>query len=100
MFATHRSFWKQKVRIVSFLLFCANVVLFALIYQFAFSSEDFRWPLHDTSDKTFIDYVYFSVSTASTTGFGDIVPKSKLCRTVVTIQQICSVFILSMLLIH
>lgn len=100
MLGTYRSLWRKKVRVISFVLFLLNVLLFGLIYRFAFTSEDFTWANDESSDKNWTDYMYFSVSTASTTGFGDIVPKTKLCRLVVSIQQICSVFIISILLIH
>lgn len=98
MFA-NQLFWKSKIRTVTFLLFLINIFVFALIYRFAFKPEDFLWP-SDENTSSFTDYMYFSVTNASTTGFGDIVPRTRLCRIVVAIQQVFTVFIVSMLLIH
>lgn len=38
----------------------------------------------------FLDFLYFSVITATTTGFGDIVPNSTTVRFLVSLQVICS----------
>jgi hypothetical protein len=65
--------------------------LFALAYYFlaARSPEAFKGSL--TSP---IDAAYFSISTATTTGMGDISPASGGARLLVTAQMVISVFLI------
>jgi hypothetical protein len=41
--------------------------------------------------RTWFEFVYFSMSTLSTTGFGDVVPVSSAARAAVTIEQFVGV---------
>lgn len=62
-------------------------LFFAVIYQImhAWSSKHFGF------DDPFVDSLYFSMTTTTTTGFGDISPKTPAARLVVTLHQACMV---------
>ena len=47
---------------------------------------------------SFLDFLYFSTITQSSTGYGDILPNSKLVRMVVTLQIILGLFILGVVI--
>ncbi|WP_133697024.1 ion channel [Mycobacterium sp. BK086] len=53
------------------------------------SSEAFAPPLSK------VDAVYFTISTATTTGMGDIHPVSAAARMVVTVQMVLSLFLIA-----
>ena len=61
------------------IIFC-----FAFFYYILKGNDNFNG-LDETS--TFIDALYFSFTTQSTVGYGDISPKSKFAKILVMIQQ-------------
>ena len=72
-------------------------IIFSIIY-YVIKSEDNFIGLNDNS--TFVDCLYFSLTTASSVGYGDISPKSQLARVFVMFQQICVVINLSQIAIN
>ena len=48
----------------------------------------------------FVDFIYFSVVTATSTGYGDIIPNNRLIRIIVTVQVLFSLTIFGMFLAH
>jgi len=57
-----------------------TVLLYAFIYYNIKGNNNFKGL---NKDSTFIDCLYFSFTTTSTVGYGDISPKSQLARIVV-----------------
>jgi len=58
-------------------------------------------PVSSRSDQwQFLDFLYFSVITQATIGYGDIIPNSQLTRLVVMLQVILSVALLTIALVH
>lgn len=81
----------SQLKILRFLYYVivtqiAIVFVFAGIY-FGIKSDDNFNGLPKSS--SFIDCLYFSVTTASSVGFGDITPKSQTARVIVIIQEFC-----------
>ena len=75
-------------------LYILVLIFFALIYWLLGTSENFNFDKasNNNSDSlTFIDALYFSFITQSTTGYGDISPKTKLMRIIVMCQLTCLV---------
>ncbi len=76
------------------------ILLFALLYQaiFSISPESF---IGITSDQNniFFDFIYFSVVTFTTLGYGDIQPVSVLARCVVMIEVLLFVVYISIILL-
>ncbi|MFH0978109.1 MAG: potassium channel family protein [Candidatus Woesearchaeota archaeon] len=58
-----------------FLAWASIVVLFGLVYYFFGGSHSFLYYTQKASpSNSVLDYIYFSFITATTTGFGDIIP--------------------------
>lgn len=90
----------KHIKLNTMVLYILCVIIFALVYKYAMTVDDFNWPEADTTRKrTFLDYVYFSSTTLATVGYGDITPKSQRCRALVIAQQSLSVFILTLLMV-
>ena len=78
-------------------LYFLVLISFTLIYWLLGTSENFNFDkvANNNSDNlTFINALYFSFITQSTTGYGDITPKTKLTRIIVMCQLICLVLYL------
>ena len=64
-------------------------LIFALVYFLIDSlSETDHFNGLDTKTSNFFDYWYFSFTTFSTVGYGDISPKSGTARVMVVLQQV------------
>ena len=77
---------KLLLKIISIQIFI--IILFSLIYYFI-GNDNFilNYSNNNIINKfNFFDYLYFSVVTSSTTGYGDIIPSTKLARILVTTQ--------------
>jgi hypothetical protein len=60
---------------------------YTCLYQF--DKESFRGIIYaNTLFDSFFDFLYFSVLTFTTTGFGDIIPITKSSKSLVTMQVI------------
>lgn len=89
--------WRLKMK--AFSVFVAMIVVFAALYRFALKPDDFSWtPVERASSPSPIDYLYFSCTTMTTIGYGDIYPKSTRARALVMLQQLVAISILSFLL--
>ena len=90
MFATLFNLFKSDKNKFSFYkLYILVLISFSLIYQLLGTSENFKFDTtsNDNSDSlTFINALYFSFITQSTTGYGDIVPISSLTKVLVMCQ--------------
>lgn len=69
---------------ISALLHLMFILIFAFIY-FSMKSEEHFVGLG--SDATFMDCLYFAMTTSSTVGYGDISPKSQTARFLVMVHQ-------------
>ena len=78
------------------------LVTFALIYWYFGTSEHFKFESDttdtDTNNITLLNAVYFATVTQTTTGYGDITPKSKLMRCVTILQLCLTVYVFNLLL--
>ena len=75
-----------------YILYFLILICFSLIYWYFGTSENFNFvkESNNNSDSlTFINALYFSFITQSTTGYGDITPKTKLMRIIVICQLTC-----------
>ena len=90
MFATLFNLFKSDKNKFSFYkLYILVLISFSLIYWLLGTSENFKFDTtsNDNSDSlTFINALYFSFITQSTTGYGDIVPISSLTKVLVMCQ--------------
>ena len=65
---------------------------FALLLLVLTTDEEFEYtkpPKHENALQRFFTLFYFSVSTFTTLGYGDIAPNSTKVRLLVTVYQIC-----------
>jgi voltage-gated potassium channel len=98
MFATFANLFNLNKNKFSFYkLYFLALVFFAIIYWLLGTSENFNFDkvANNNSDNlTFVNALYFSFITQSTTGYGDITPKTKLTRIIVMCQLTCLVLYL------
>ena len=66
------------------------IILFFAFFYYLLKGNDHFNGLDETS--TFIDALYFSFTTYSTVGYGDISPKSKFAKILVMLQQTIVLF--------
>ena len=96
-------FFKLTTNKYYFILFYALIVIiFALIYWYFGSSEHLKFD-KETNDQssdniTLLNAFYFAIVTQSTTGYGDILPKSKFMRCMTIFQLCLTIFALNLLL--
>ena len=76
---------KKKGVIIIATLYLITSIIFGLIYYSIRGNNNFKG-LDEKS--SFIDCLYFSLTTTSTVGYGDISPKSELARLFVILHQI------------
>jgi hypothetical protein len=65
---------------------------FAGLLSLLTTDDDFEFtqpPHHDTWLQRYFTLFYFSVSTFTTVGYGDIAPKSNRLRFLATLYQLC-----------
>lgn len=76
---------KQLVNTV--LLQISIIIIFSFIYYFI-GEDNFIFNINNLNVKVtnYLEYLYFSIGTSSSTGFGDIVPITQLARTLVILQ--------------
>ena len=75
-------------------LFILVNIIFTMIY-FIFCNNETDWHFINDCDKDnlnkkdglfLLDYLYFTFTTFTTVGFGDITPRSRKCRLLVILQ--------------
>ena len=77
-------------------IFILSLSILFIIFFFAYIYKrftDFRDWNGISYDAEYLTYIYFSTSTISTIGYGDIYPKSKKAKLLVTIHQLLVIFI-------
>lgn len=80
--------------------FLAFIFLFTLIYYF-FTDED-EYTVLSTNTRedfnkmtNFLDFLYYSIMTQSTVGYGDITPNSNKVRILSALQALTTVLLIS-----
>ena len=93
---------KNKIIFVYVNLFL--IFIFSLIYWYYGTSENLTFGPQFADDNnnnniSYLSALYFTCTTMSTVGYGDIAPKSKLMQIIVIIQQIILILNLSILIL-
>ena len=73
------------------------ILIFSIIYFFAFKYLDNSYYFSDKMKEkeiSFIDFLFFSICTQTTIGFGNIVPRHNLIKIIISIQLILSIAII------
>lgn len=65
-----------------------SILVFSTIYFILSHSDTDEHFKGLNKNSSMIDVFYFSVSVQSTVGFGDVYPKSKTAKLIVSLQQI------------
>ena len=80
-----------KQNLKTFSLLIGFIIIFAVIYTIACPTTDHWKGLTEANDKTlfdkFFNRLYFSLTTMTTIGYGDIAPVSKTARSIVMLQM-------------
>lgn len=85
--AVKRARWHFVAIAFSFLDSC---LVFAFMYQFF----DARWAILNQHSSSFLHYLYYTLVTTGTVGYGDITPVTSLGRLLVMYQILVSLFFL------
>ena len=64
------------------------IILFGFIYSVSTDSDEWHGLSHYDNKQNLFDLIYFSSTTFSTAGYGDIRPLSKKARTLVILEHI------------
>lgn len=78
------------------------ILIFSIIYYFAFKYIDNSYYFADNikqKEISFIDFLFFSISTQTTIGFGNIVPRHDLIKIIISIQLLLSIALLVMTIV-
>ena len=77
------------------------IILFTVIYTIACPTTDHWKGITEAEDKTlfdkFFNRLYFSLTTMTTIGYGDIAPVSKRARSIVLLQMF--IFVIKLIII-
>jgi len=78
------------------------IIMFSLIYASIYSldSSSFSGTFQRTSFGLFFDFVYFSIVTFTTLGYGDIVPVSSVAKCAVSVEALIFVVYISIFLMY
>jgi hypothetical protein len=83
----HSTIWSHRILnaiLKGILIYLALTLVFGLLYYFSDSLEFKTVPGNKTAQ--FLDYIYFSVITFTTIGYGDILPKAGTGQIIVFIE--------------
>lgn len=72
----------KKDIVITIIIQSVIVLLFSFIYS-KIDPENFYYK---NKNLNMVDYLYFTIVTSSSTGFGDITPKSSFARILVILQ--------------
>ena len=78
------------LQLETYITIVVGIVVYAIIY-YGLSRSHTEHFNGLGKRSTFIDCLYFSTTTRSTSGYGDITPKSNLCKIVVMSQQLITI---------
>lgn len=80
-----------STKIKNFSIIIGILIVFAVIYTIACPTTDHWKGLNNINDATlfdkFFNRLYFSLTTMTTIGYGDITPDSKTARSIVLLQM-------------
>lgn len=67
------------------ILLITSIILFSLLYAYALGPDHFRGM---STQGSYMDYIYFSLTTQTAVGYGDISPQTTVARGVVMLQML------------
>src|ERR1700719_4338739 len=98
----HLSFWadiSHRCMTASWPLFIAGAALVFLMFNAVFAV--FYWigdqPISNVPGGAYIDYLYFSIETLSTAGYGDMHPQTHYGHFVATVELFTGIFSMSLM---
>src|SRR6202046_579644 len=96
------SFWadiSHRCMTASWPAFIGGAVLLFVIFNAVFAV--FYWignqPISNVPDGAYIDYLYFSIETLSTAGYGDMHPQTHYGHFIATIELFTGIFSMSLM---
>ena len=82
---------KITEKLQKFSIVIGFIIIFAIIYTIVCPTTDHWKGITENNDKTlfdkFFNRLYFSLTTMTTIGYGDIAPVSKTARSIVLLQM-------------
>lgn len=69
------------------IVYLLMIVIFSIIYYNINTEHMYYAP--NCNPNSYLDHLYFSTTVSSTVGFGDILPKSPMAKTIVMIHELC-----------
>src|ERR1700694_4795663 len=98
----HLNFWadiSHRCMTASWPAFIGGAVLVFVVFNAVFAS--FYWignqPISNVPGGAYIDYIYFSIETLSTAGYGDMHPQTHYGHFVATIELFTGIFSMSLM---
>src|SRR5258708_12399154 len=98
----HLSFWadiSHRCMTASWPAFIAGAALVFVVFNAIFAS--FYWignqPISNVPGGDYIDYLYFSIETLSTAGYGDMHPQTHYGHFVATVELFTGIFSMSLM---
>src|SRR5215813_13743107 len=96
------SFWadiSHRCMTASWPAFIAGAALVFVLFNAVFAA--FYWvgddPISSVSDRAYIDYLYFSIETLSTAGYGDMHPQTHYGHFIATVELFTGIFSMSLM---
>lgn len=79
---------KTKKELFKIILLQLGIILVFSVIYYNMHSDNFIFIERDDKkdENNYLDYFYFSTVTSSSTGFGDISPKTTIAKVIVTLQ--------------
>ncbi len=84
-----------NIKLKTMILYLITIIVYAVIY-YLIGYENFS----GMKENSFLDCFYFSTTTMSTVGYGDMVPIKKMSRIIVTTQQLMIILFAMTILIY
>ena len=98
LFSALKVFKLSSNKIQFIALYTLFIFIFAMIYWYFGSSEHFSFKESANSNQiTFLDAIYYSTVSQTSTGFGDITAKSKFMRTITICQLLTFIYFIVLL---
>jgi hypothetical protein len=102
LFSALKVFKLSSNKIQFIALYISFIFIFAMIYWYFGSSDHFSFNKEynesaNSNQITFLDAIYFSTVSQTSTGFGDITAKSKFMRTITICQLLTFIYFIVLL---